>query len=167
YATVAVPSIDQNNFTFAIKFTLTDLSKSHAIFAAGSGYRAVVPWVDGNGNLHVDFNNHGIIGDPGVLDPSYNFTIPGVNLSVGSAYTLVLAVDVANRKFTTTLNGASVTIPLPSSFVWYWPSYDDLFLSEDPANGDTFQGTWDWVFAANGLLSYTTVVNMIASDPDL
>jgi len=166
-ATVPVPSINQNGFTMAIKFTFSDLSVARAIFTVGSGYRAVAPWVDGNGNLHVDFNNHGIIGDPGVPDTSYTFTIPGLNISAGSTYTLVLDVDAANHQFTTTLNGTSVTLPLPSYFVWYWPSYDDLFLSEDPGTARFFKGTWDWVFAASGLLDYNTVVNMITSDPDL
>ena len=58
------------------------------------------------------------------------------------------------------LNGARVVLNLPPGFVWNNPGGDEDLTATDYSQGRAFKGTWDWVFAANGSLSYDTVVSL-------
>ncbi len=108
----------------------------------------------------MDFNNHGLIGGNPV-DPAYNLDL-GMTIAAGTTYTLVLNVDVAAHTLTAWLNGVSVTRSLPSYFAWENPTGDEVLTANDYSRGRAFKGTWDWVFAANGLLD-NTEVNQIAA----
>ena len=170
-ATVSVTNasadFNKNLFTLAVSFKMADLNftVSRAIIVGGTSYRWLIAQVDPNGNLSVDFNNHGII-DSNPVDPAYNLDL-GMTISAGTTYTLVLNVDVATRTLTAWLNGTMVTRALPSYFVWANPTGDEVLTSTDYSRGRAFKGTWDWVFAANGLLDYNEVLTLITSDPDL
>ena len=156
---VDVPSLDHNDFTLALKFTMPDLDLvySRPIIVGGTGCRWIVAQVDEAGNLSVDFNNHGYFS--GINDPAYRIDL-GMAIAPNVTYTLVLNVDIAGRTLTVWLNGAKVIRPLPSGLVWEVPAGEPVLLSNDLSRGKAFKGTWDWVFTVNGLLVYDTFVGM-------
>ena len=119
-AMVDVPSLDHNDFTLALKFTMPDLDLvySRPIIVGGAGCRWIVAQVDEAGSLSVDFNNHGYFS--GINDPAYRIDL-GMAIAPNVTYTLVLNVDIAGRTLTVWLNGAKVIRPLPSDFVWEVP----------------------------------------------
>jgi hypothetical protein len=80
-----------------------------------------------------------------------------MTIAAGTTYTLVFNVDVAALTLTAWVNGTSVILPLPSGFVLDAPSFDWVLSANDYSTANAFKGTWDWVFATNGLLSYNEV----------
>jgi hypothetical protein len=141
-------TFDPNQFTVGVKFTLSDVSDQHPVIVGGTGYRWFMPVVDAGGNLSIDLNNHSV-------------SLPlGMTITPGTTSTLVVDIDVAGLTVTAWLNGTKATVALPSGFSMNAPSFDFSFTTLDYSRGKSFKGTWDWVFAVNGLLSYDTVVGL-------
>jgi len=161
-ATVALSNgsvvFNQNLFTIGVKFAASDLSASRPLFVGGYGWRWIMVNIDTSGNLSVDLKNH-----------ANTLPLTGMTISAGTTYTLVLNVSVdpvlGGISITAWLNGSPVSTGIaPGSFTWDPAQPPDAILTaSDYSNGRMFKGTWDWAFAANGLLDYTTVVNLTAA----
>lgn len=151
--------LDRDRFTLALNFGLFNIwTGSRCIIAGGTATRWLVVWADSTGRLRVSLNNH-----------TFEVPIPGaITLLDNVFYTLVLTVDVPARKMKAWWDGAFLgDIALPPSFSWAVPLAGDEYLtSTDSSTGRTMAGTWCWVFLANGVLDYPTVMSLL-SDPKL
>lgn len=151
---------DINKFTIGVKFSTAAIDFSsywRSILVGGGGWRWFQLKIDPNSNLLVDLNNHAVI-------------LPtGMTVAADTPYTLVVNVDVAAGVVVVCLNGTLVTVPLPAGFAFDAPSYDLNLMSVDCSvpEGESFKGTWDWVFVSNGVWGYSTVMNIITMDTGL
>ena len=135
-------------FTLGVQFVLGDTSVVHPIIAAGTGYRWLIIQTDSTGALTVELNNHSV-------------SLPtGMFLGAGSTYTMVAEFDLGAHTITLQVNASVVTLTIPSGFSWNYPPYDELLTANDYSQGHAFKGTWNWVFVANGFLSYNSVVQI-------
>ncbi len=152
---------DKDKFTIGVRFIIADFDTSlptypgRSIICAGTSYRWLTVQVDSSGNVSIDLNNH-----------TTNMPL-GAIITAGTVQTMVVNVDVGSLTLTATMNGVTVVRSLPAGFVWENPTGDEVLTSNDFSNGRDFYGTWDWVVATNGILSYSQVLNLLSTDPDL
>jgi hypothetical protein len=144
-------TFDPSAFTFAVQCVMSDMAVTHSILVGGTSYRWLIAQADTAGNLVIELNNHAV-------------HLPlGMSIAAGLTNTLVLNFNAGALTLTAWLNGNGVTLPLPPGFVLDAPSFDYVLSGTDFSSGRAFEGTWNWVFAVNGLLSSDTVVGLAAS----